>query len=374
MQDFGKCVLDFEIVSATFHIDKLPDSISLTHLPHDIIDWIELDGFDFYILCEPSGRIDDVSSSIEKNLNYLPGDLIGQSIIDFFPLNHKKLVIRDFNQETSKIQKFTASMRNNHGNYIWFDLSVASIYVSSTKEIRYFILAKDITDKKEAEEMLIRSEKMSVAGQLAAGVAHEIRNPLTSLKGFIQLLQAGIERKEAYYSIMVDEIEKIDTITSELLFISKPMTDNKKLEAITPMIREVVTLLNTQAKRKNIEIEVIVRKELAILCDRSQIKQVFINLIKNAIEAMSEDGSIIIEVLSIKEHCHIKIIDQGPGIPSHLIHKINEPFFTTKKDGTGLGLMISNKIIKNHKGTIDIQTVKGNGSVFSICLPLPNQD
>ncbi|WP_182199246.1 ATP-binding protein [Paraliobacillus salinarum] len=374
MKEIGKNVLDFDTVCATFHIDKLPDSISLTQLPHDIIDWIELNGFDFYMLCTPSGRIESVSSSIEKNLSYLPGDLIGKSIIDFFPPNHKRLVIRDFNQETSNIQKFTVSMRNNNENYIWFDLSVASIYISSTKEIMNFILAKDITDKKEAEEMLIRSEKMSVAGQLAAGVAHEIRNPLTSLKGFIQLLQAGIERKEAYYSIMVDEIEKIDTITSELLFISKPMTDNKKLEAITPMLHEVVTLLNTQAKRKNIEIELIVTKELAILCDRSQIKQVFINLIKNAIEAMSKDGSIIIEVLSSEEHCYIKIIDQGPGIPRHLIHKINEPFFTTKKDGTGLGLMISNKIIKNHEGTIDIQTIKGNGSVFSICLPLPNQN
>ncbi len=134
--------------------------------------------------------------------------------------------------------------------------------------------------------------KMSVAGQLAAGIAHEIRNPLTSLKGFLQLLQAGVNRKEEYYQIMVDEIEKMEAITSELLFISKPMTDNKDWENLPELIDDVITLLHPQAKLKNITIVQEGEDRLRLNCDRSQIKQVFINILKNAIEAMDNPGHI----------------------------------------------------------------------------------
>ncbi|MFB1049477.1 ATP-binding protein [Paraliobacillus sp. JSM ZJ581] len=374
MPEIENDVLNFDTTRATFHIKKLPDSISLAYFPESIIKWIELNGFDFYTLCTLSGRVLHVSPSVKKVLNFSTIDLIGQRVIDLFSPDHRKTIIRDFNRGTNQVQQFVANIRNYEGNFIWFDLSIASIHIANNNEMVYLILAKDITDKKEAEEMLVRSEKMSVAGQLAAGVAHEIRNPLTSLKGFVQLLQTDVERKGAYYKIMIDEIEKIDAITAELLFISKPMTDIRQIESVTPMINEIVTLLKAQAKRKQITINVKITENISILCDRTQIKQVFINLIKNAIEAMSEEGTITIEVLSNEKKCYIKFIDQGSGIPEHLIHKVNEPFFTTKKEGTGLGLMISNKIIKNHNGSIDIKTMNGKGSIFSISLPLPNKD
>src|SRR5699024_11374852 len=124
------------------------------------------------------------------------------------------------------------------------------------KQIYFFSTIKDITDKKEVEEMMVRSEKMSIAGQLAAGVAHEIRNPLTAIKGFLQLLQAGINRNDEYYKIMIDEIEKIEKITSEMLSISKPNTENRQIEPLINMIKEVTFLLEPEANANGIIISV----------------------------------------------------------------------------------------------------------------------
>lgn len=219
--------------------------------------------------------------------------------------------------------------------------------------------------------MIVQSEKMSIAGQLAAGIAHEIRNPLTSLKGFLQLLQAGVNQKEIYYQIMIEEIEKIEMITSELLFISKPMTDEKKIESIHSMVMDVIMLLKSQAHLKNIEIEWSVDKDLHTYCDRSQIKQVLINIIKNAIEATDKVGVIKIEVQpSMDGDIEIDIIDEGPGISDDIIDKIGEPFFTTKKGGTGLGLMITKQILDQQNGKIFIVNSSEKGSTFRIVLPV----
>lgn len=354
---------------STFYIDNLPETIKLGHLPDTIQNWIETQGFDFVVLCTKSSEILYASASVKKILNYTSADLIKEKALDYLAPSDKQALMENFNLKRKKPQKAVVSVRDLLGKYVWIDAAIASLYISKANKKVYVVLAKDITDKKEAEEMLIRSEKMSVAGQLAAGVAHEIRNPLTALKGFVQLLQAGIEQKEAYYQIMIDEIEKIDTITSELLFIAKPMTDNRKHEDLSKMLNEVVTLLKTQAKRFEIKIEVTVEESISLYCDRTQIKQVFINLIKNAIEAMVDGGTIFIDTTHDDHYGYITFMDQGTGIPKHLIHKLKEPFFTTKKDGTGLGLMISNKIVENHQGKMKIQSEEGVGSTFTLVLP-----
>ncbi|MRH42610.1 PAS domain S-box protein [Aquibacillus halophilus] len=334
-----------------------------------MLKWIEDNSFDIIVLSDLKGKILYISSSVDKILGYYPDEIVGKLASDYISPHDKKLLSTRFQKHLNNTQKFNISIRNKDGRYIWVE-SILSIINDKHGNRQIIAIAKDITDKKEAEEMMIRSEKMSVAGQLAAGVAHEIRNPLTSLKGFVQLLQAGIEKKDEYYKIMIDEIEKINSITSELLFISKPMTDNRNFERLSEMLSDVVTLLSSQAKLFDVKIILELEEDVSIFCDKTQIKQVLINLIKNAVEEMTEGGEIHIVVESNKHQCAISIIDEGPGIPQHILHKLKEPFFTTKKDGTGLGLMISEKIIENHNGTIDIFQNIEKGSTFQITLPL----
>lgn len=357
-------------VLATFSIANKPAQFSLASLPEDVLNWIEKQGFDFITICNDLGDVIYISNSIEKILGFDRNDLIESNAISYFSPSDQEIIHEKFVKNSNKVQKFTASIRDALGRYKGIDSVIASLFSRDTHELLYISLSKDITDKKEAEQMLIRSEKMSIAGQLAAGIAHEIRNPLTSLKGFVQLLQAGIDRKDEYYKIMIDEIEKIDAISSELLFIAKPMTDERKNENVSIMVQDVITLLNAQAKVFNINLVPEIEIDHTVCCDRTQIKQVLINLIKNAIEEMPDGGEIKIQVTNDNTYCIISVIDEGPGIPENLIHKLKEPFFTTKKEGTGLGLMISNKIIENHNGILNILQNQNIGSTFSVFLPL----
>lgn len=342
---------------------------NLSTLPSCMLTWIDQYKQDVIIVWDNEGKVLFISKSIERLLGYKPSDLIEMHWHEKIPSEEVNYIRKNLDQSSSKNQTFTINILNSNGKYIWSECTIAKILDEESDQIYFISSLKDISDKKEAEEMLIHSEKMSIAGQLAAGIAHEIRNPLTSLKGFLQLLQAGINRKEEYYNIMLDEIEKMETITSELLFIAKPLTDNKKMESVNKMIGDIVVLLQPQANLKNIELIFHSMNNEQVYCDRSQIKQVLINLVKNAIEAMETSGTIKIVVLSDEEFVKINVIDEGAGIPEEIIQKLGEPFFTTKNNGTGLGIMISKQILGQHQASLKIMRNKEQGSTFQIIFP-----
>ncbi|GAA0611722.1 hypothetical protein GCM10009001_31190 [Virgibacillus siamensis] len=341
----------------------------LASLPKTLLKWIDENSNDIVTVCEENGKLIFVSQSVEQLLGYKSDELLGSEWFDYIArddMEYLKKYMDGLEEESGK--PFNIHVRDWSGKYIWTEHIISRVR-DKFGRLFFVSIVKDITDKKEAEEMMVRSEKMSVAGQLAAGIAHEIRNPLTSLKGFLQLIQAGVSRKEEYYKIMIDEIEKMETITSELLFISKPLTDNKRVESIDSMVEDVITLLKPQAGLKNIEITRNISGNYSVFCDRSQIKQVLINLVKNAIEAMDEPGEIHIHAFIQKQYVTVDVIDQGAGIPEELIHKLGEPFFTTKQNGTGLGIMIIQQILEKHDGELEIQQNESKGSTFRIKLP-----
>jgi len=234
------------------------------------------------------------------------------------------------------------------------------------------IIGRDITERKKTEELLRNSEKLSVAGQLAAGVAHEIRNPLTALKGFTQFMKAGARYKTQYLDIMISELDRIEQIINELLILAKPQAVTFQNRPLTPILHHVLSLLESQANMTNIEFHSHIPDELpAVHCEENQLKQVFINILKNAMEAMSSGGRIIISVdQSSPSVLTIMFADNGPGIPADVLNRLGEPFFTTKESGSGLGLMISQKIITEHNGCLKIESEPGEGTVVRITLPL----
>ncbi|WP_134699573.1 PAS domain S-box protein [Ammoniphilus sp. YIM 78166] len=229
---------------------------------------------------------------------------------------------------------------------------------------------KDISEKRMAEEYLLKSEKLELAGQLAAGVAHEIRNPLTSIKGFIQLLEIGLSKPE-YFSIMRSEFERIEDIINEFLALSKPQSILFQPERIDELLSQMIQLMNSQAILHNAVIIPNIDRELpSVYCDKNKLKQVFINVIKNAIEATEEGGVIRVEATTNDNHrIIVRIIDYGCGIPEHRFKNLFEPFYSTKEKGTGIGLMVSFKIIQEHQGSIQIESQEGKGTTVTITLP-----
>lgn len=243
--------------------------------------------------------------------------------------------------------------------------------VINNKILEIYTITRDITEQKRTEELLRKSEKLTAVGQLAAAIAHEVRNPLTSLKGFTQLLQSQTsgENKE-YYVIMLKELERIELISSELLVLAKPQAPRFESRNIKPILQDVVTLLESQAIMNNVQVVVDISNLLpSVQCDENQLKQVFVNIIKNAIEAMPDGGILHIQAKTNLQNVRIEFMDQGNGIPEEKIPKMGEAFYTTKEKGTGLGLMVTYKIIEQHKGFIEIKSEVGKGTTISVELP-----
>jgi PAS domain S-box-containing protein len=232
------------------------------------------------------------------------------------------------------------------------------------------VMGRDITELREAEERLLRSEKLSVVGELSASVAHEIRNPLTSLKGFVQLLQMEDDQHQNYYQIMLDELNRINHIVGELLLLAKPQHIKFTTMGIQKILNDVISLLGVEASLHNVQINVnFLKKDLLIECEPNQLKQLFINIIKNAIEATNNNGTVIITLEHIEKDILITIKDNGCGISKDRLERIGEPFYSSKEKGTGLGLTVSSKIVQAHEGTIRFESEINQGTTVSISLP-----
>ncbi|WP_176557864.1 ATP-binding protein [Sporolactobacillus terrae] len=230
----------------------------------------------------------------------------------------------------------------------------------------------DISARKAAEESMIQSEKLSVIGELSAGIIHEIRNPLTSIKGFLQLMQTSEKLNKDYLEIIMREIEQIEKITTELLYFTKPKSDRFTKINLTTIAQESVRLFETQTLKRNIKMCLEADNADDGHClygDKTQLKQVFVNLIKNALEATPKGGTISILLSSTANTEEISIQDTGSGIPEPLIHNLGRSFFTTKATGTGLGLMVTYTIVKNHNGSVHVQSEENKGTTFQLSFP-----
>lgn len=241
----------------------------------------------------------------------------------------------------------------------------------------HLTIFRDITDRLAMEDNLRQSEMLHVLGELAAGVAHEIRNPMTSLKGFIQLLQASVDGYTMYFNIILAELERIESIVNEFLVLAKPQAVQYKYYNVVKIMQDTIDLLSAQAALENVRIHTYYpNKPINIFCEPNQIKQVFINIVKNAIEVMSGGGNITIRISheSASPYVKVSIRDQGEGIPKERMEKLGQPFYTSKERGTGLGLMVSYKIVKEHGGKIEVKSKVGRGTIFHIYLPVKQSE
>lgn len=303
-------------------------------------------------------------------------ELIGKSIFEFIDLNYKDRLLERLKQvkkEKRPLNSIEHRIKRLDGSMFFFEVS--SLYIVFGDKEAVLSIGKDITErKKQTEGLLQKSEKLAMLGQMAAGIAHEIRNPLTSIKGFIQLFKSN-NIKEEYFDIVFSELDRINAIVSEFLVLAKPSTAIFVEQDVKVLIKEVVTLINSQLILNNVQIFVEFDSDLPMLsCEKNQLKQVFLNLLKNSIEAMPKGGIIDVKVKEKEEgKISIQIIDQGIGIPKERIPTLGEPFYTTKEKGTGLGLMTCYRIIESHNGKLTIQSKLNEGTTIEIILPTITQ-
>ncbi|WP_332695760.1 PAS domain S-box protein [Halalkalibacter lacteus] len=301
---------------------------------------------------------------------YDPNEFIGKSILPIISNEHKRetkvAFLNILNQKKSCVNKEVTIIRKDGDKRILRCTFVPTVI--NHQVVGAIGYATDITKEKETEERLRKTEKLSVVGELAASVAHEIRNPLTSIKGFIQFMQANDEKQNFYYRIMLDELERINQISSELLALGKPREVKFETCDISSIFESVMWLLESQANLYSVEIEYNKDDDLpSIECEPNQLKQLFINIIKNSIEA--DSTKIKIHVSLQGEQLHVNIKDDGNGIDDERIQRLGEPFYSSKEKGTGLGLTVSYKIIQSHRGHIQFESKLKKGTSVTIILP-----
>jgi len=241
----------------------------------------------------------------------------------------------------------------------------------------YLVSVKDVSEFKQIEQTAYQNDKLAMLGKIAASIAHEIRNPLTSIRGFIQLLRPHLMTlgKEEYARIILEEIDRANDIIYEFLNSSKPTAPMAQIVTIESLLKEVMLLSESEAIMRGCQLRLEAYDAQAkVSIDVKQIKQVMLNIVKNALDAITELGGERngrIDIVARKEGALVEIAvrDNGKGMDQATMSRLFDPFFTTKEQGTGLGLSVSYRIIRNHGGTIRVSSRPGEGTEFKIYLP-----
>ncbi|MGG4489640.1 ATP-binding protein [Metabacillus idriensis] len=229
-------------------------------------------------------------------------------------------------------------------------------------------------ERKMMKQEIIRTEKLNTIGELAASIAHEVRNPLTVVKGFLQLMEKEKKNDEQYMRLILSEIGRAESILNDYLNFAKPKL--KKIEEfqLSEAIHNVVYLLNALAVKQGVKLSCQLQPGLYIETDRSQLKQALVNLIKNAIEATPEGGIVRVQLFLKNGHAHTVISDTGKGMNADQLSKIGTVFYSTKDKGTGLGTTVSLRIIETMKGRVAYKSELGSGTEVIMILPIKNKN
>ncbi|MFZ3589557.1 ATP-binding protein [Bacillus sp. DJP31] len=254
----------------------------------------------------------------------------------------------------------------------WTIFKYSSIFLFITNTI--YLLNKYMVLRKNAkyEKLQNESQKLEIVGQLAASSAHEIRNPLTGIKGLVQLLSEKYKDKEDrfYFEVIQQEISRINEIVSEFLVLGNPIADIHSLNDIKHIMNELLPLIQSEANLYNIQLSLEMDEQsMMIYCAKDHVKQVILNITKNALEAMKNGGNIAISIKKVDHYCSISIKDTGVGIPRELVNKIFDPFFTLKETGTGLGLVVCKRIVTMYGGEISIHSELTVGTEVKVLFP-----
>ncbi len=311
------------------------------------------------------GRIIDVNRSWLTTMGYIKEEVIGKFGDDLVIWDEQSRETISRLSASGSIYNVEVNFRTKSGELKTGLLSIEEIEFGS---IKYFLEAiTDLTQQKEIEKEMAKLDRLNMIGQMAAGISHEFRNPITTIRGFIQMLS---ERKELsnikeYFDIMMEEIDRANSIITEFLTLSKHKTLNLTKANINICIKKLFPMIQAGAFNDDKDVQLELSDIPDIVMDESEIRQLVLNLTRNAIDASPRNGTVQIRTYAEGEEVVLAIKDCGQGIDTEVLSKIGTPFFTTKEDGTGMGLVICYRIAERHQARIMIDT-SSHGTTFCI--------
>ncbi len=320
------------------------------------------------------GELTEVNPQFEPLTGYNAHYAIGQHILHYVESEDRERIEYALDLvQSQKKSEHVQEIKISHKDGKPLIVHCTFVPILNGNDIRGIIgYTTDVTERLATEEKLRTTEKLAVVGELAAGIAHEIRNPLTSLKGFVQLFKIESKDDNYIHNVMLDELERINTIVSELLVLARPQELTFTHKNIHDMMDNVLMLLHSEMNLHGVSVEVDKENPYLLLeCEPNQLKQVFLNILKNSMEAHAS----FIKIKLYRENQDIIVIieDNGVGINEERLKKIGEPFYSQKEKGTGLGLTVSFKIVEAHKGTINYESKIHVGTKVTLQFPISRE-
>jgi len=337
---------------------------------------------DMLFICDAKGTIRDINPSGVELLGLGSREgAVGRNLFDWLnPAEAEKLRLRI--ARSGYVKDMELSLKRPQGGNLTVLFSGTAVYGDSKKPMEVEGTVKDITTRKRMELQLLQADKLASLGQLSAGIAHEINNPLGLVLGYTKLVlkEAG-PRKEFNEDLKIIEKHALNCkkIVENLLRFSRATSTTKSLVDLHELIRDVVEVVANKFRIDGVRIEANLAPDLPkVEVDPDKIRQVFMNILMNGRQAIEGAGAITIDTSFDRQKggIFIRFIDTGSGIPPEIVHRIFDPFFTTKPTGmgTGLGLAVSYGIIKDHDGEIRVESTPGKGSSFTVELPVDRSD
>jgi len=322
---------------------------------------------------DEQGTINVFNPAAEKLLGLKAVDCLGRSFVEALrpttmPQGQRMINLLTEHQKGEQAMVISSS----HGEPVELGLTVSNLITSSGREAGKVLTIEDLSIKRKLEELLRRSDRLSYLGMFTTGIAHELRNPLASIKGYAQLL-LGKElspAEEKYAQIIVRETDRLDSLLSQLLTFARPSSPQMSTKDMHEILKPMVEMLEEKAREQKVTIRQHLEFTSPVLVDEQKIQQVFWNILLNGLQAMPQGGELEVTLKETPGEVVTSIRDSGPGIPMDQQTQVFDPFFTTKERGSGLGLAISLRIVETLGGRIDFESESGRGTTFWIRLPV----
>jgi two-component system, sporulation sensor kinase E len=316
-------------------------------------------------------RIIDVNQRWQDTLGFSREEVVGNLLedINIWAEQQRQQAIELVKKEYGSIANLDAVFRNKKGeelDTLWYG-EIITLYGEPCLLGAWI----DITERKKYEKEVARMDRLELMGQIAGGIAHEIRNPMTVVRGYLQMLQLNEEFASQHkrFDTMIGEIDRANAIITEFLSLAKDKPEEMKRQNINSIVTALVPLIQADAAKSQVAVSVDLVDVPDVNLDEKEIRQVVLNLVRNGLEAMPQAGKLTIKTSKKKDRVILSINDRGNGIPPEVLEKLGTPFFTTKDTGTGLGLSICYRIAESHNARIEIKTGK-RGTTFMVSFPM----
>ena len=342
------------------------------------------------ITTDPTGRITSWNPEAERITGASGAEVLGRSLEEVIPGAHARVL-----EAAGSGEKFRARLRhhNRRGEDLHLGLAGSRLLVGESDPGGYVVIFQDVTQVVEMEAQLRRHERLAGIGQLAADLAHEIRNPLAAISGSIQILEGGVESDESdearrLMNIVVRETDRLNALITDFLQFARPAPARPEPVAIESVLRDMAQIFES-VRPPTVELSIDASPELRVVADDRQLRQLLWNLFLNAVQAMPDGGQLEIRAQRVAAQgvslerrsgnaegppwVEIRVADTGTGIAEEVLERIFDPFFTTKKEGSGLGLATVHRIVEGNGGHVKVESAVGRGTRFCVLLPAAEQ-